>query len=131
MEKRTIFYIVAIIIVLIILFLSQQAFSRNALSGFFSPQKDIVNGVISQTADRAAAYLSKGSEWVASSVFEKLGGEVAERGEAIKNGIEEQKNNISENILDKTKNYFSGIANSIVNPGASNSCSTSQTSASQ
>lgn len=117
MEKRTIFYIVAIIIVLAVAFLSQQAYTR-------SMAKNMVSGASNQ----AQPYLAKGSEWVANNILSKLGGEVAKRGEAIQNNVEQQKNKISENILEKTKNYFAGIANSIVNPGT---CTTSQTSASQ
>jgi len=58
-----------------------------------------------------------------------------ERGDIIKNDINQEKNKISGSIRKKIENYFSGIANSIIHPGENNNCNcatqTSQASTSQ
>lgn len=115
MDKRIIFCIIAIIIVLAIAFLSQKAYLK-------STENTFVSGI----ADQAASYLAKGANWALSNTYSKISGEVTKRGEAIQNEVNKEKEKISGNILDTTKNYFSGIVNSIVNPGSSNNCSASQ-----
>jgi hypothetical protein len=52
---------------------------------------------------------------------------VQKRGEIIKNEIDSEKEKVSTNVGDKIKNYFSGIAESVIHPG-NNSCETTQTS---
>jgi len=111
MDKRIILGIIAIIVVLVVAFLSQQAYLKGT-----------GNTLISGAADQAGAYLSKGSDWVKSNVASKIGGEVTKRGEAIKNEINQEKQKVSENILDKTKNYFTGITDSILHPGTPQNC---------
>jgi len=111
MQKKFIFYIIAIIIVLAIVFLSQHAYFGNA-------GQTIISGVASQ----AAAYIAKGSSWLGATIYPRLSGEVQKRGEAIQNEVNLETEKISENILEKTKNYFSGIADSILHPGENNNC---------
>lgn len=111
MDKRIIFGIIAILIVLGIAFLSQQAFIR----GFGKEY-------IYDFSEQAKNYMSKGIDWAGSAVLSRIGGEVEKRGDMIKQEIAEEKNKISENILDKTKNYFSGIAESIIHPGNPQNC---------
>lgn len=113
-------YIVIIIVILIIIFLSQQAYLQGT-----------GNNLISDATDQASAYLTKGSNWVTSQIYPKISGEVQNRGDMIKNEIAQEKNKISENILEKTKNYFSGVANSVLHPGTPQNCPTQTSSQTQ
>lgn len=113
MEKKIIFCILGIIVVLVAVFLSQQAYSR----GFGKT-------LVSDATNQAQAYLAKGSDWVMSNVYPKISGEVQKRGDIIKNEVSQEKNKVSENIGQKISNYFSGVADSILHPGQNNSCQT-------
>jgi len=110
-KKQLIKYAIIIIIILIVLFLSQWAYS----SRFIKP-------LISNATDQVGAYLSKGSSWVVSTIYPKISGEVQKRGDIIKNEITQEKQKVSENIGTKIENYFSGIKNSILNPGQPSNC---------
>jgi len=111
MDKKIIFSIIAIIIVLAVVFLSQQAYTREF-------GKNIVAGA----ANQASAYLSKGSNWVVSTIYPKISGEVQKREGIIGNEVNQEKQNVSENIGQKVSNYFSGITNSILHPGTPQNC---------
>ena len=106
-------YIIIIIAILSVVFLSQQAFSKR-----------IGKSIISDITDKAGAYLAKGADWATSTIYPKISGEVQSRGDIISDKINQEKDKVSENILTKTKNYFSGIANSILHPGENNNCQT-------
>ncbi len=112
MNKKVIFSILAIIIILGAVYFSQ---SKN--NGGF------MQNLVSGATDQAAAYLSKGAEWATSKIYSKIDSQVQERGESIQTGIDATKEKISE-TTDGVKNYFSGIAESVVNPNANteNSC---------
>ena len=107
--KRLIIYISIIVIILVAVFLSQQAYSREA-----------VKPLISAAENQVQAYTTKGTNWIAS----KVTGEVQKRGDIIKNEVNQEKQKVSENIGTKIGNYFSGIANSIVHPGQTTNCPT-------
>ena len=109
MEKKFIFYIALIIIILVLLFLSQQAYSRKT-----------GETLISAATDQVDSYIAKGSEWIKSNIYSKISGEAQSRGEMLKAEISQGKEKISENILSKVGNYFSGISNSIFHPGQNN-----------
>ena len=111
MEKGFIKYIIIIAVIIGFVFLSQQAFSR----GFGK-------NLISDATDQAKAYVAKGSNWVVSNVYSKIAGEVQNRGDVIKNEINKEKEKVTENILQKAENYFSGIKDSILHPGENNNC---------
>ena len=110
-EKGFIKYIIIIAVIIGFVFLSQQAFSR----GFGK-------NLVSDATDQAKAYVAKGSNWVVSNVYSKIAGEVQNRGDVIKNEINKEKGKITENILQKAENYFSGIKDSILHPGENNNC---------
>jgi hypothetical protein len=114
-EKGFIKYIVIIIVILAIVFLSQQAISR----GFG-------NNLISDATSQAQAYLAKGANWASSQIFPKISGEVQKRGEIIKNEVNQEKQKVSDNIGKKIENYFSGVANSIAHPGTPQNCQPAQ-----
>ena len=111
-EKGFIKYIVIIIFILAVAFLSQKIYSRGT-------EKIFVFDAVSQAA---GAYIAKGTDWIASAIYPKISGEVQKRGDAIKTEINQEKNKISENIGEKIKNYFSGITDSILHPGDNNNC---------
>ncbi|MEK7562527.1 MAG: hypothetical protein AAB509_02525 [Patescibacteria group bacterium] len=88
MQKREfIKYIAIIIIILVIVFLSQQPYFR----GY---GKDIYGKVDS---------------WVRTNVYSKVSGEVEKRGEAIKEEVNKEKNAVAQNIWDKIKNYLASV----------------------
>lgn len=120
MKKKFIFFIIMIIIVLAIVFLSQQAYTR----GFGKT-------IISDAANQTEAYLSKGSNWALSNIYPKISGEVQKRGDIIKSEVNQEKQKISENIGTKIKNYFSGVANSILHPETPQNCQPATTPANQ
>jgi len=106
MEKTNIFYIVGIVAVLGIVFMSQQ--------GFFNDF-----GQVTQAA--LYGYWAKGTDWASDNAYQPLSAEAQKRGEIIEGEINSGKEKISENVLQKVGDYFSGIADSIVHPG-NNSC---------
>lgn len=90
--------IVIIIVILVIVFLSQQP-------NFMEYGKNAFNWVGSQVG----FYWSKLSNWAATSIYPKVVGEATKRGEAIKEGINNEKNNLAQNVWEKIKNYFADI----------------------
>lgn len=115
--KNIIKYILIIIFILFLVFLSQKAYSWR-----------IGKNIIFNASDKASASVSKGSNWITSKIYPKTSGVVQNRGDIIKNEIKQEKEKISENILEKIKNYFSGVGNSIINPGTPQNCSAPTTS---
>ena len=115
MQKKIIFCLVGIVIVLGVVFLSQQAYSR-------------VMGktLISDATSQAKAVLAQGTDWAMANVLPKISGEVQARGDAIKNDVGQEQKKVSENIGEKISNYVSGIANSIVHPGNPQNCPATQ-----
>jgi len=106
--KGIIKYIVIIIVILAIVFLSQQPSLKEFGKNLFS---------LSQGYNKAGEYVAKGSDWVKDNVLSKIGGEVQKRGDMAKEGITEQKEKISESVGEKIKNYFSGVVDSVFHPG--------------
>jgi hypothetical protein len=119
-EKGFIKYIVIIIVILVIAFLSQQLFSRSNENTF-----------ISDTANQIGTYLAKGSNWAVSNIYPKISGEVQKRGDMIKNEVDQEKNKISESIGEKISNYFSGVTDSILHPGTPQNCVPAQSGPTQ
>jgi len=100
---------------------------------YFSQQahfKELGNGMLSEQTAAIEGYLAKGANWVSENVYPTITGEVQKRGDIIKNEVAQEKENISKNIGEKIQNYFSGIVDSVINPGSSDSCQPSQASTS-
>jgi len=116
MPKKIIFSIIGIIIVLAIVFLSQQAYS----GGFGKT-------LISDATNQAASYVAKGSDWAMSQIYPKISGEVQKRGDMIKNEVNQEKQKVSENIGEKISNYFTGISDSILHPETPQNCQPAET----
>jgi len=115
-EKGFIKYIVIVLVILAAVFLSQQSYSRGFGKELFSKASEGVYG-----------YWAKGSNWVTDKMYSKVNEEVQKRGEIIKEEIASEKEKVSEDIGGKIKNYFSGIADSVIHP-ENNSCETSSKS---
>ena len=111
MEKNFILPILAIIFILVFVFLSQQIYF-----------KQVGQNLISAANNQAGAQLSKGSAWVNTNVVSKVAEGSKSGGAAVIIVNSTDKKNNSENILKKTENYFSGIANSITKPGTPQNC---------
>jgi hypothetical protein len=118
-ERGFIKYLVIIFVILVIVFLSQQAYLR----GFGKT-------LVSDATNQVKPYLAKGSNWVMSKIYPTISGEVQKRGDAIKNDVNQEKNKVSQTLGEKIKNYFSGVENSIVHPGTPQNCQPSQSSSS-
>jgi hypothetical protein len=113
MSKKIIFGVIAIIIVLLVAYLSQKgAFSGSG------------NTLISDATDQVKGFLAKGSDWVMTNIYPKISGEVQKRGDLIKNEVNSEKEKISESIGEKISDYFSGVTDSILHPGTPQNCQT-------
>lgn len=77
---------------------------------------------VNDAASKAEAYIADGYKWALDKAFPNISGEVQKRGEMIVEGANQEKEKISESLLEKTKNYFSGIVGSIFHPGSSQNC---------
>ncbi len=87
-------------------FLSQQPYFKGSDESVFS-----YNSIPGQS------YLAKGANWLKDSLYPRISGEVQKRGDLIKNEINQEKEKISESVGEKIKNYFSGVVDSVFNPG--------------
>jgi hypothetical protein len=108
-EKGFIKNIVVILVILLVVFFSQQAYFK-LKAGNSAPQQ----------AGLVQDYLTKSSNWVKDSIYPKISGEVQKRGDIIKNEVSSEKQKISEDIGTKIKNYFTGVVDSVFNPGKLN-----------
>jgi len=108
-EKGSTKYIFIVIVILIVVFLSQLPYFKGEGNTF-----------VFQGASTPQDYLTKGSNWVKDSLYPKLSGEVEKRKDIIKNEINSEKEKVSQTFGEKIKNYFSGVADSILHPGQTN-----------
>ena len=104
-------YVIIIAIILLVVVLSQQPYFKQWGKTTGSEASKPVQGI-----------LTKGASWVNNNVASKITGEVQAKGDMINSAANNAKQNVSENILDKTKNYISGITNSILHPGTPQNC---------
>ena len=111
MNFKVIFSIIGIIVVFVVVFLSQQAYTR----GFGKT-------LVLDATNQAKAVLAQGSNWAMANVYSKITGEVQARGDMIKSEVGQEQKNVSQNIGQKISNYFSGVENSIIHPGTPQNC---------
>lgn len=102
-------YIFIISVILVIVFLSQQSYSR-----------DFGKDWAIKASESASGYWAKGASWVSGHVYSRVSEEVQNRGEVIKEEINNEKEKVSENISEKIKNYFSGVVDSVIHPAEKN-----------
>lgn len=98
MEKGFIKNVVIIIIILTVVFFSQQPNSREY-------GKNLYNQAFTQ----GQSWWQGAYGYAQQNVFSKVGGEVEKKKELIQDELQKEKNKMSENILQKIKNYFSNI----------------------
>ena len=124
MNKKIIFSIFAIIFILAVVFLSQQAYSGA-----------VGKTLIFDATNRVKSYLADGSNWAISNIYPKIAGEVQAKGDMIKsavgNTVGQAQQNVSENIGKKISNYVSGITNAVVHPGTPQNCQPTQPTSGQ
>lgn len=106
MQQGFIKYFVIILVILAIVFLSQQMYFKKYGK---------------QVSDTIAGYVATGSDWAKSHIYPKISGEVQKRGETITNEVAKEKEKITESIGEKISNYFSGISDAILHPSDSTS----------
>ncbi|TSC94746.1 MAG: hypothetical protein CEN87_280 [Parcubacteria group bacterium Licking1014_1] len=119
-ERGFIKYIIAIVVVLAVVFFSQQPYFREY-------GKNLYNQVVIQ----GQFWWQAAYHYAQQNIFPKIGGEVEKRKEIIQGELEQEKNKISENIWKKIKKYFADIIFRILNPsGSGNSGQTAPNTAS-
>lgn len=111
MEKKIIFSVIVVVIILVGVFFSQQAYSRG-----------VGKNLISDATSQAKTVLAQGTNWAMSNIYPKITGEVKARGDIIKKEVGQEQKKVSENIGQKISDYFSGVANAIVHPGNPQNC---------
>lgn len=112
-KKKISICILGIGIIFTLVFLSQQ--SRFSGTG----DKNLFSNISAAIYDRWEDSI----DWVSNKAYPALLEETQKRGEMAKDAVETQKEEISENVLEKVGDYISGIKNSIVNPGSPQNCS--------
>lgn len=98
MEKGFIKNVVIIIIILVAVFFSQQP-------NFREYGKNLYNQAFAQ----GQSWWQGAYSYAKQNVFPKIGGEVEKKKEVIQDELQKEKNKMSENILQKIKNYFLNI----------------------
>jgi len=97
-ENGFINYIAAIIIVLVVAFLSQQPNFR-----------EFGTNIYGQAESQVRSLYERASGWVMATIYPKINSEVEKRGQAIEGELNQQKNNLMQNAWDNIKNYFADI----------------------
>ena len=106
-------YGLLIILVLTIVFFSQMAYFQKA-----------GENIVSDMTSQASVYLAESSDWAISKVLPQISSKVQSGGASVKDGVDQATEKVSESVTEKISKYFSGIKNSIINPGESQDCQT-------
>ena len=91
-------YLVIIIILLTVVFLSQQLYFN-----------EVVKKLYFQAETQTKVYWTKATDWFNNNVYPMVSREVEQKSTFIQQEINKQKNNVVQNIWEKTKNYFKDI----------------------
>ncbi len=97
-QKGFIKNIVIIIILLAVVFLSQQPYFEKYGNDLYLKAKPQIE-----------IYWTKATNWVKNNVYPRVSGEVEQKSAVIQQEINKQKNNIMQNTWEKIKNYFADI----------------------
>ena len=97
-EKGFIKNIVVIIILLTVVFLSQQSYFREYGKNLYS-----------QIKPQTEAYWSKTAYWFKTNIYPRVSGEVESKSAIVQQEINKQKDNIMQNVWGKIKNYSASI----------------------
>lgn len=90
--------IVIIVILVVLVFVSQQ-------SAFRSYGKDLYGYI----GPKIEEYKTKVVDWFKTTIYPRVSGEVEQKGNAIGEEINKQKNNFVQNIWENAKKYFADI----------------------
>ena len=101
MQGGFIKYLVIILAILAVVFLSQAVYFKN-----YGKQ-------VSEVANR---FMAKASNWAMSKIYPQITQEVQKRGEMVSEQVTEEKEKITQSIGEKIKNYFTGISDAILHP---------------
>ncbi len=97
-ERGFIKNIVVIVIILTVVFLSQQLYFREYGKTLYS-----------QIKPQTEAYWLKTVDWLENNIYSRVSGEVESKSTIIQQEINKQKNNIMQNVWGKIKNYSASI----------------------
>lgn len=97
-EKGFIKNIVIIIVLLAVVFLSQQPYFNEAGKKLYF-----------QTEAQVKDYWEKAGDWFRSNIYPRVSGEVEQKSAIVQEEITKQKNNFVQNIWENIKNYFANI----------------------
>jgi len=116
-EKGIIKYILAVVAVLAVVFISQQNLFRGTTQTFY-------NGF----SEKVKRSLAGATSWVNANAVPQISSEVKKGGEALKEGASQAKEQVTQNVAEKAKNYFSGIVDSILgkNNSVNSNCNVNQ-----
>jgi len=89
--------IIAIIVVLAIVFLSQKPYFEGTGKNLYY-----------KTSEQMEGYWNKASNWLKINIYPRLERGVTEKGEYLKEEIKKEKDNFSQNLWVKIKNYLAG-----------------------
>lgn len=95
--------IILIILILVIVFLSQEPF-------FQAAGKDIIYGKVGNTV---GVYYLKAEDFVKKEVISRIKGEVEKRENIAKEEIGKETEKISGNVLQRIKDYFLSLFNKV------------------
>jgi len=161
MNKKIIFFIILIVAIICLFFLSQQPYSKNILKDILSfieknstasllgginfnkknnesNAENVANTEINQNNsninnaynnDKSSKKLIGTIPFLSDiganiiNIAEKVDTGVKSGGEAIANGFDQAKENITQEIPKKIENYFTGIKNAVAGKTETNNCS--------
>lgn len=90
--------IVIIIILVALVFFSQQPNFRKYGEEIYSKVKPQIT-----------AFWTKVTDWFENTIYSRVSGEVEQKSKVVGEEINKQKNNIVQNIWERTKTYFANI----------------------
>jgi hypothetical protein len=96
--------LIIILIILGVVFIGQQYFSKEPGDSLFA-----------KTANTTKGFWSTAEDWFKTNVYPRVSQEAQNRGEEIKNELQNQKEKISESVGEKIKNYFTNVVDSVLN----------------
>jgi len=97
-EKGFAVNIVIIIVLVVIVFLSQQPYFRKYGENFYL-----------QAKTQVMSYWAQATDWFMNNVYSRVSGGVEQKKAEIQEEVAKQKNNIVQNVWEKIKNYFADI----------------------
>ena len=97
-ERGFIKNIVIIVALIVVVFLSQQAYFN-----------EFGRKLYSQAEAQTKVYWTKVADWLKNNVYARVSGEVEQKSVVIQEEITKQKDNLVKNVWGNIKNYFANI----------------------